>query len=117
MKNLIFYSSDFSMCLSLIMYLQNSYNITTTTDLEVLREIVKTPGFDLLILDTEPSKKIEAFCENIRKDGLDIPIVFTYVYQSQIKDFETNIRKYANSIFYKPFDLNEVTKHLSELTV
>ena len=32
------------------------------------------------------------------------------------KEFDIKIRKFADFIFYKPFDLNEVTKELSTLT-
>jgi DNA-binding response OmpR family regulator len=96
------------------MYLQNRYNITATTDLSVLKNIVHTSDFDLIILDTEPSVKIEGFCKEI-KDEINIPVILTYVYKNQLKDFDFTIRKYVNSIFYKPFDLNEVSLKLSAL--
>ncbi|MHB1687193.1 MAG: response regulator transcription factor [Ignavibacteriaceae bacterium] len=117
MKNIIIYSSDASMCLSFLMYLQNDYNVTTTTDLYVLKMMTSCLDFDMIIIDTEPSKKIETFCQELRKTKTHVPIVLTYVYENQVKDFDKNIRRYANSIFYKPFDLNEVTKQLSALFV
>ncbi len=117
MKNLILYSTDFSMCLSLLMYLQNSYQITTTTDLDVLQELVKNPGFDLLIMDAEPTKNIESFCKNLKLVNPSIQLFLSYVYRDNSKEFDVNIRKYAKTIFYKPFDLPEITKQLSFLTV
>jgi DNA-binding response OmpR family regulator len=117
MKNIIIYSSDASMCLSFLMYLQNSYNVTTTTDLHVLQEVSSYLDFDMIIIDTQPSKKIEALCYELRKAKTNVPIVLTYVYENQVKDFDKTIRKYTNSIIYKPFDLNEVTKQLSTLFV
>ena len=103
------------MCMSLLMYLQNSYNITTTTDLTVLKSMAEHSDFDLILLDAEPSKKIERFCEDLRKIKADIPLILTYVYERHSKDFDLNVRKYANSVFYKPVDLNEVSKGLSDL--
>jgi DNA-binding response OmpR family regulator len=96
------------------MYLQNRYNITATTDLEVLKNVIHTSDFDLVILDTEPSTKIEDFCKKIKCE-IKIPVILTYVYKNQLKDFDFNIRKYVNTIFYKPFDLNEVSMKLSAL--
>lgn len=103
------------MCYSFLMYLQDIYNVTTTTDLQVLSVLVSNSDVDLAIIDEEPSKKIEAICKNIHyiKDGL--PVILTYVFKDQIKDFEADIRQYVSSIFYKPFDLNEISMKLSVL--
>lgn len=115
MKKLIFYSPDFSMCYSLLMYLQETYRVTTTTDLDILKNIVTNSGFDLIILDAEPSSKVEEICKSIKDSQMKTPVILTYVYNTRMKESETKIRKYINSIFYKPFDLNEVSLKLSAL--
>ncbi len=102
------------MCVSLLMYLQNRYNITATTDLNVIKNIIHTSEFDLIIMDTEPSIKIEDLCKEIKSE-IKIPVILTYVYKNQLKDSDFNIRKYVSTIFYKPFDLNEVSMKLSAL--
>lgn len=114
-KNVVFYSPDFNMCYSFLMYLQDIYNVTTTTDLQVLDVLVSKSEVDLAIIDAEPSPKIEALCKNINyiKEGL--PVILTYVFKDQIKEYESNIRNYVSSIFYKPFDLNEISIKLSTL--
>jgi len=117
MKNIIIFSSDASMCLSFLMYLHADYNVTTTTDFSVLKMMISYLDFDMIIIDTEPSKKIETFCLEVRKQNPNVPIVLTYVYDNHVKDFDKNIRQCANTIFYKPFDLNEVTKQLTTLFV
>lgn len=114
MKNIAFYSTDFNMCVSLLMFLQNRYNITATTDIGVLKNIIHSANFDLVILDTDPSAKIEKICMEIKSE-INIPVILTYVYRNQLKDLDFTIRKYVNSIFYKPFDLNEVSLKLSAL--
>ena len=73
--------------------------------------------FDMIIMDTDPSIEVENFCRDLRENNLQIPLVLTFVYQKNSKKFDDNIRKYTKTIFYKPFDLNEVTKHLSTLIV
>lgn len=117
MKNIAVYSSDSNICLSLLMYLQNDYNVTTTTDLNILKTMTSNIKFDMIIMDTDPSKTVEMTCREIKEKNPCVPIIMTYVYGNNHKTFDTNIRKYANSIFYKPFDLNEVTKELAALLV
>ena len=117
MKNIVIYSSDSNICLSLLMYFQNDYSVTTTTNLGVLKAIDKNLKMDLVIIDAEPSKSIEDVCKLLKEKNPEISIIVTYVYENNSKSFDTNIRKYANSIFYKPFDLSEVTSQLSALLV
>lgn len=105
------------MCLSLLIYLQNNYKITTTTELDIVEELVKYHRFNLALIDAEPTKKIEEFCKNLRLINPNIPLVLTYVYRDKSKEFDANIRKYAHTIFYKPFDLPEISKQLSLLTI
>jgi DNA-binding response OmpR family regulator len=116
MKNIIFYSPDFSMCYSLLMYLQDRYKVTTTTDLKVLEAVVGSSAFDLVIMDTEPSVEVEIFCREL-KAAADIPVILTYVYKRQIASSDSSIRRYVSSVFYKPFDLNEVSLKLSSLII
>ncbi len=99
---------------SLLMFLQNIYSVTTTTSLDVLKSITLNSKFDLIILDTEPSAEIEAYLKEV-KAKFQTPFVLTYVYKDKFKQFENEIRKYVNSIFYKPYDLNEVSSTLSTL--
>ncbi len=117
MKNILFYSPDFSMCFSLLMYLQDSYSVTTTTDLEVFKNVVNSSNLDLVIMDAEPSEKVELICKNIKDNFPKVPVILTYVYKNQLKDLENKIRQFVNSIFYKPFDLNEVSTKLTALMV
>jgi DNA-binding NtrC family response regulator len=116
MKNIIFYSPDFSMCYSLLMYLQDRYKVTTTTDLNILKAVVNASTFDLVIMDAEPSEEVEVFCKGLKATA-DIPVILTYVYKRQIANSDSSIRQYVSSVFYKPFDLNEVTMKLSSLTI
>ncbi len=117
MKNILFYSPDFNMCYSLLMYLQNSYKITATTDLDVLESIFANSNFDVVIMDAEPTEKVADLCKKLKTSNNSTPVILTYVYRSQIKELENGIKQYVNSIFYKPFDLNEVSSKLSALMV
>ena len=99
------------------MYLQDGYSIVTTTDIKNVKLFAACSHFDVIIFDIEPSPAVEDICKQIKLDNPATTIILTYVYKNQIRDFEINIRKYVNTIFYKPFDLNEVTMKLSALVV
>lgn len=117
MKSILFYSPDFSMCYSLLMYLQDKFNVTTTTDMHIVRSLVANSEFDVLLMDSEPSREIEEICRGLKGSKESIPVILTYVYQNHIKDLDSKIRPFVNSVFYKPFDLNEVTRKLTALAV
>ncbi len=116
MKKIIFYSPDFTLNLSLLMYLQPSYNITMTTDIDDLKAICSSFSCDLILLDAPPSADIEALCQDLKLVKSKTPIIMFYVFDNKFKAFDQNIRKYVTSIFYKPFDLENVTQQLSLLT-
>jgi DNA-binding response OmpR family regulator len=116
MKKILLYSSDFVMSLSFLMYLQNKYSFTITTDLKDFELILQNVDFDIVIMDAEPSKETENICRNIHRLK-SIPVIILYVYSSILKEFDKQIRKYVKTVFYKPFDLYEVTNALDSLVV
>lgn len=116
-KKILFYSPDFNLCLSLLVYLQDKYNITTTTDLSIVEAVSENSTVDLVLMDTEPSGVIEKLCENIRIKNSDMPIILTYVYKNQFNEFEKKMKSFVNSIFYKPYDLNEIALKMNSLMV
>jgi response regulator RpfG family c-di-GMP phosphodiesterase len=99
------------------MYLQDKYNITTTTDLEIVKCVSDNSEVDLVLMDTEPSPSIENLCEKIRNKNSKLPIILTYVYKKQFSEYDKKIRKKVNSVFYKPYDLNEIAVKVSSLIV
>ncbi len=116
MKKILIYSSDFIMSFSFLMFLQNRYNITLTTDLRDFELISKNTSFDIILMDAEPNKETESICRNIQRLKT-IPVILFYVYSSDFKEFDQKIRKYVRTIFYKPFDLFEVSNTLDLLTI
>jgi DNA-binding response OmpR family regulator len=98
------------------MFLQDKYNITTTTDLEVIKSVSNNSSVDLVLMDTEPSLEVEVLCENIRSKNSKLPIILTYVYKKQFSEIDKKIREKVNSVFYKPYDLNEIAVKMSSLT-
>lgn len=116
MKKIVFYSPDFTLNLSLLMYLQSNYSITTTTDIEDLKAITSSFNCDLIILDAPPTIDVETLCKQLKDYNSKTPIILLYVFDNKLKIPDENIRKYVNTVFYKPFDLDNVTRQLSMLT-
>lgn len=114
MKRVIIYSPDFSLCYSLLVYLQSYYKIVVTTDLEILNSFSFDNNNDAIFIDHELTHNIINIIENIKSKKSDIPIFLTYVYTNKVSKFEEKIKSLVNEIFYKPFDLNEISIKLTK---
>lgn len=115
MKRVVIYSPDFSLCYSLMMYLQTHYRVIATTDLDIVSGLICNKTADLVIIDAEPDSELIDKCEKFKKCRSEIPIILTYVFTNKSKDSESRIKQIVDEIFYKPFDLNEITSKISEL--
>lgn len=115
MRSILFYSPDLTLCASLLMFFNDKYTVTTTTDLHTLEEILGSITFDLLVIDAEPNAQVEDLCKKIHEYGKHIPIILTYVYTIKYRDREAALRDYIEAIFYKPIDLFEVTQKIEHL--
>lgn len=115
MKNVVIYSPDFSLCYSLLMYLQTQYKVVATTDMEVVSSLVCNGSADLVIMDTEPNENVLSKCEQFKKCKSEVPLILTYVFNNRVKEPEGKIKKFVNEIFYKPFDLNEISSRIPAL--
>ena len=109
-NNILFYSPDFKLCYSLLMYLEDKYNVTVSTNFHILKSLTKSNNFDLLIIDSEPVLKIEQLCADINNSSSSLKIILTYVYDKKMNSAEKRIRQYISKILYKPFDLTEISK-------
>ena len=115
MKKVLYYSPDFSLCYSLLIYLQDKYNVTSSTDFNVLNSLAENGEFDLFIIDSEPDEKLEKLCSEIKKSSPNLKIILTYVYSKKTSEAEKRIKDYISTIFYKPFDLSDITKSIPDI--
>jgi len=115
MKSVVIYSPDFSLCYSLLMYLQTQYKVVATTDINVVYSLIDNRTADLVIMDTEPNDDVQTKCEEFKKHHSDIPLILTYVFNNRIEESENRIKSFVNEIFYKPFDVNEIAARIPAL--
>jgi len=99
----------------MLMLFNNRYNVTTTTNFAQAKSILRSGRFDLVVLDSEPNDLIEGICQEIGEQPHFVPTILTYVYTSKYKEREQKIRNLVNAIFYKPFELSEVTDSIESL--
>ena len=97
------------------MYLQTQYKVVATTDIEVVQSLICSKSADLVILDSEPSSDVQIKCEQFKKCRSEVPVIITYVFNNRLKDLELAIKKFVSEIYYKPFDLNEISARISTL--
>lgn len=115
MKNILFYSADFSLCYSFLMLLEDKFRVTTSTNLDKIPKIADSCNFEALIIDAEPNKKVQSIILHIKKNNPELPIIMTYVFNPKLKETETNLRDAISAVFYKPYDLNEVAFKLNSI--
>ena len=115
MKKVLFYSPDFSLCYSLLVYLQDKYNVTSSTDINVLKSLTHNSDFDLLVIDSEPDNRVEQLCSEIKSSHPELKIILTYVYDKKMNLAENRVKKLITGILYKPFDLTEFAKFLPSI--
>lgn len=115
MKRVIIYSPDFSLCYSLLVYLQNHFKIVVTTDFGLIDSFYFDNKNDVVFLDHEPDSRLILTCEKIKIKNPDVPIFLTYVYSRRTSLSENRIKSFVNEIFYKPFDLNEISLKLTNI--
>ncbi len=95
--------------------LQTHYRVIATTDLDIVSGLICNKTADLVIIDAEPDSELIDKCEKFKKCRSEIPIILTYVFTNKSKDSESRIKQIVDEIFYKPFDLNEITSKIPEL--
>jgi len=115
MKSVVVYSPDFSLCYSFLMFLQSHYKVVATTNLDAVIAMVKNSSADLVIIDSEPDHTIQNLVNDLKNINSETPIILTYVYSNKLSVLENNIKKNVKEIFYKPFDLNEISLRIPHL--
>jgi DNA-binding NtrC family response regulator len=114
-RTILIYSSDLNFCFSLSMLFQDRYNVITTTNPVMMPTLVSDYSADLLIVDAVPSEQLLERLDGVREINAGLPIIMLYVYSPKLVHLENAVRSHVNSLFYKPFDLNVVSKAIEEL--
>lgn len=114
-KTILIVSPDPNFCLSLSMLFGDRYRVLTASGLSVLQEEVEERGVDLILVDEGPSRKMVDRIDAFRHLNPALPIIILYVYSPKDVDLDSELRRAADSVFYKPFEITTVSKRVDDL--
>lgn len=114
-KTIIIYSPDLNFCFSLSMVFQDRYNVITTTNMGMLEKFVAIYSADLVIVDAVPTDSLIGRIDALRASKQNLPVIILYVYTPKDMALDRTIRAHVDSVFYKPFEINAVSKRIDEI--
>jgi len=114
-KTILLYSPDLNFCFSLSMLFQDRYNVVTTTNLGMLEKFVASYAADLVMIDAMPSESIVERLAGLKEVSHNLPIIMLYVYNAKDVNLDQAIRTRVDSVFYKPFEINTVSRRIDDL--
>jgi DNA-binding response OmpR family regulator len=114
-KTILIVSPDPNFCLSLSMLFGDRYGVLTASSLSVLQEGMEARRIDLILVDEGPSRKMVERIDAFRHLNPTLPIIILYVYSPKDVDLDSDLRKTADSVFYKPFEIGTVSKRVDDL--
>jgi DNA-binding NtrC family response regulator len=114
-RTILIYSPDLNFCFSLFMLFQDKYNVVTTTNPAMLETFVTHYAASLVIVDAFPTRDMIGRLDIIKRQNANLPIIMLYVYSQKEFRLDMEIRNHVDSVFYKPFDVNAVSKHIEQL--
>ncbi len=117
MKTIVLYSPDMDFCVSFRMLLQDTYNIVTTTETEMLMILVKSMHPDLVIADTCMSERMNERFKRMKRENTKMKILCFYAPHHHTERFRETIPSIIDEALSKPLDLNEVTQRISDLVM
>jgi len=97
------------------MLFEEQFRVTTTTDIEMFRNLISVSPVNLVIIDAPPTKTTEQLCQYIKLINDEISIILLYVFRKQCLLWEEKQQVYVDAVFYKPFDIACVSKKVSDL--
>jgi response regulator RpfG family c-di-GMP phosphodiesterase len=114
-KTILIFSPDLNLCFSLSMLFQDRFHVVTTTDLAMVEPLAAEHAADLMIADAVPSERLMAKLDDLQSATGRIPIILLYVYNARDVALDRDIRAHVDSVFYKPVEINAVSRRIEEL--
>jgi DNA-binding response OmpR family regulator len=114
-KSIVLYSPDADFCVSLQLLLQNRYDITTTSDVDMIVMLAKAFKADMLIVDGSPSRSMVGRFGAIKRDRPPTVIMmFSHGHPQPDHAFDP-LGGTIDAMFAKPIDIDEMVDRIHEL--
>jgi DNA-binding response OmpR family regulator len=114
-KTILIYSPDLNFCFSLSTLFQDRFNVVTTTNLGMVENFAGHYSADLVIVDAIPTEKLIERLDGLKLNNQRLPIIMLYVCSPKDMHLDRAIRSHVNAVFYKPLDINALSKMIEEL--
>ncbi len=107
-KRILILSDDSQLASSVSLFFGDEFEVQTVEQFDQARDIIKQGNVDLLLIDFGlPDNRISHSLSNL-KSRKKIPVILMYVFHEKKIPIESEIRKYADAVFYKPVNLTDV---------
>jgi len=115
-EKILVFSPDKDLAGSLSMLLEGNFEIVCETRLDLLRELIDAARPALLLIDLfSYPRDISKVLNVLTKHGNTIPSIILHVFQQHNPQIEADIRKSADLVLYKPLDVEEIGKSITQL--
>lgn len=111
----VLYSPDIDFCMSLSMFFQDMYKIITTTDPEMMLEIVKGYQPDLAIVDASPSDRMNHRFEIMKREDDRLRIMLLHVPRVEGPPLHLQRTPHVDAMLSHPIDLTDVMEQVDFL--
>ena len=102
--------------LSIQEYLKDDYDVYFVQDGKQIIPTIQKNNIDLILTDIDiPHVYIYNLLSQIRNSFPDIPIILMYVYFDYTQEMEATLRRLADALFLKPFDMDQLKKRIEML--
>lgn len=107
-KRILILSDDSQLASSLSLFFGEEFDVQTVEQFDQARDIIIQENADLLLIDFGlPDNRISQSLSTI-KSRKKIPVILMYVFHEKKLSIESEIRKYADAVFYKPVNIIDV---------
>jgi hypothetical protein len=104
----VLYSPDSDFCMSLSMFFQDMYKVITTTDPEMLLDIVDAYQPELAIVDASPGERMNRRFETMKRADEHLRIMVLYVPKIQGSPRDVRRVPCVDAMLSHPIDLTDV---------
>lgn len=115
-RRILVADGDREVGLSIQEYLKRDYTVYYVDNGKDILSTIEENNIELLITDIEiPNVYIYNLINQIKDKNPDFPLILMYVYCDYTQEMEATIRRLADAIFLKPFDMGELKKRIDFL--
>ena len=101
---------------SICEFLKSDYQVFYVSDGREILPAIRDKKVDLLLTDLDvPNVYIYHLLSEVKEKYPGLPVALMYVYCDYTQEMEKTIRRMADAIFLKPFDMEEVKRRIDGL--